>query len=542
MNAQVISPELRARYIKEIALPCRNDPWRWVMTAYPWGEKGTPLEDKCDAAGVIEQKRPYKWQEKILKKIRDDLQAMEAGEIPIGPIRIAAKAGHGPGKSALIGWLNDWNVSTQPDARGTTTANTDQQLRDKTWPELQKWHRMSISRHFFNCSATTLRSTQPGHETNWAATAIPWSERIPEAIAGLHNAGNRVLLVFDEASAIPPIIWETVQGAMTDKDTIVIWLVCGNPTRNSGPFYACWNKFAALWYTITVDSRDVPGTNKELFKEWIRVYGEDSDFCRIRIYGQWPAKSAMQFIGRDIVDAAMAREPNCLDDDPLICGIDLARQGNCASVLYWRKGRDAQTWKPDVYPDDPSSSHFIAKCAGRLREMKPDLIYGDSVGVGGPILDRLRELGFPVIDVGGGDRAVENERHFNRRAELWARGKEWIRDGGALWKDEGFATELCTIELVPNTKGLTQLESKEHLLARGEKSPDTTDGFMLTHAYECTAMASAEAQIKHGTRNADASFDQWADLKDAERDDYVDIDPAARNRRHDLSRHYSGDR
>jgi len=37
---------------------------------------------------------------------------------------------------------------------------------------------------------------------------IPWSKTNPQAFAGLHNKGNRLLLIFDEASEIEDIIFE----------------------------------------------------------------------------------------------------------------------------------------------------------------------------------------------------------------------------------------------------------------------------------------------------------------------------------------------
>ena len=43
-----------------------------------------------------------------------------------------------------------------------------------------------------------------------------------EAFAGLHNKGRRVLLIFDEASAISDRIWEVSEGALTDDDTEIV--------------------------------------------------------------------------------------------------------------------------------------------------------------------------------------------------------------------------------------------------------------------------------------------------------------------------------
>jgi hypothetical protein len=83
------------------------------------------------------------------------------------------------------------------------TANTEGQLRTKTWPELMKWHRLLICRHWFECTATAIYSLQPGHEKSWRIDAVAWSETNTEAFAGLHNKGKRILLVFDEGSAIP---------------------------------------------------------------------------------------------------------------------------------------------------------------------------------------------------------------------------------------------------------------------------------------------------------------------------------------------------
>src|SRR5690606_38633063 len=112
---------------------------------------------------------------------------------------------------------------------------------------------------------------------------VPWSERNTEAFAGLHNAGKRIIVIFDEASAIPDIIWETTEGALTDVDTEILWFVFGNPTRNTGRFRDCFDggKFAHRWRQQKVDSRQVQRTNKKEIEDWIADYGLDSDFVRV---------------------------------------------------------------------------------------------------------------------------------------------------------------------------------------------------------------------------------------------------------------------
>ena len=84
-----------------------------------------------------------------------------------------------------------------------------------------------------------------------------------EAFAGLHNAGRRILIIFDEASAIDPIIFETVEPAASDINTQVIWCCFGNPLHNTGPFRECFGKFAHRRKRFHVDSRDVGISDKQ---------------------------------------------------------------------------------------------------------------------------------------------------------------------------------------------------------------------------------------------------------------------------------------
>ena len=155
-------------------------------------------------------------------------------------IQLAVASGHGIGKTALVSWIILWAISTKPDARGVVTANTETQLKTKTWAELGKWFHMFIGKDFFSLTATALFAKDSAHERTWRIDMVPWCERNTEAFAGLHNKERRILVVFDEASAIPDVIWETTEGALTDANTEIIWCVFGNPTRNTGRFRECF--------------------------------------------------------------------------------------------------------------------------------------------------------------------------------------------------------------------------------------------------------------------------------------------------------------
>jgi hypothetical protein len=237
-----------------------HDPLGFVRYAYPWGVKGTELEHYSG---------PRTWQKAVLAEIGRKLRAgaADTGEV----IREAVASGHGIGKGALIAWIADWAVSTLEDTKVVITANTERQLFTKTSPELAKWHRLSINRHWFRFTTTALYSTDPQHEKTWRVDLIAWSEHNTEAFAGLHNEGKRIVLLFDEASAIADQVWEVAEGALTDANTEIIWAAFGNPTRNTGRFRECFRKFRHRWNTRHVDSRTVDGTNKQQLGNGLKI-------------------------------------------------------------------------------------------------------------------------------------------------------------------------------------------------------------------------------------------------------------------------------
>ena len=236
----------------------RFDPLGYVMYAFPWGIPGTALAD---------EKGPEPWQDDILERLGNGLMSTDEA------VRAAVASGHGIGKSALVSWIILWAMSTLPDTRGVVTANTEGQLRTKTWPELAKWYGLCLNRNWFAYTATALASALPGRDKTWRVDAITWSENNTEAIAGLHNKGRRAFVLLDEASAIPDPVWDTIEGALTDAGTELFWCVFGNPTRNTGRFRECFagGRFAHRWqprqieFALGVD--DQQGADRDWVKD-----------------------------------------------------------------------------------------------------------------------------------------------------------------------------------------------------------------------------------------------------------------------------------
>lgn len=459
---------------------CRRDPLRFVVMAFPWGE-----------GELVDHTGPDAWQRDILCQVRDGLSIDEA-------LRVAVASGHGIGKSALVSWLILWAISTCTDTRGVVTANTEQQLKGKTWAELAKWFRLCITQHWFELTATALFSRDPAHEKTWRIDVVAWSERNTEAFAGLHNQGRRILLVMDEASAIPDSIFEVSEGALTDKQTEIMWFCFGNPTRTIGRFRECFGRFKHRWITRQIDSRSVKITNKQQLQQWIDDYGEDSDFARVRVRGVFPRAGSLQFISGDIVDRAMHTEPMATLYDPLVLSVDVARFGDDASVIAFRRGRDAQSVPAQSFRGMDTMA-LAARVAALIAERQPDAVFVDETGVGGGVVDRLRQLGHDVIGVNfgaGANSDPDGERYANHRAECWGRMRQWLKSGGSIENDPDLRQDLEGVEYGYDLQGRILLEKKELMKKRGLASPDRGDALALSFAHPVAKKAVAFGQTK----------------------------------------------
>jgi hypothetical protein len=254
--------------------------------AFPWG-----------TGELANHKGPRDWQEGINQHVE---QWFSNPETKKQPCMIAVASGHGIGKSAEVGMLIGWAMSTCEDCKVVVTAGTGAQLSTKTVPEVSKWFRMLVNTDWWDVQAQSIKFKSAKFDKTWRTDFITWSEQKSEAFAGMHNMRKRVVLIFDEASQIADIIWEVAEGAMTDEDTEIIWIAFGNPTRNTGRFKECYGKFKHRWKTFQIDSRTVEGTNKDQIQKWIEDYGEDSDFVRVRVKGEFPRAATNQFIPSDM--------------------------------------------------------------------------------------------------------------------------------------------------------------------------------------------------------------------------------------------------
>jgi hypothetical protein len=465
-----------------------HDPLGYVLYAFPWGQPGTLLENETG---------PDEWQRRILDKIGKQSSSLKDALDRVQ--RYSRGSGNGIGKSCLVAWLILWGMSTFPDTRGILTANTENQIRTKTWPEVGKWYGLCINRHWFDYTKTSLASNMPGHDQTWRFDAVPWSQVNPAAFAGLHNKGKRAIIIFDESSEIDDVIWDTQEGALTDESTEIFWFVFGNRTVNTGRFAQTFKEDAADWDHECIDSRTVKISNKALLQRWIEKYGINSDFVRVHVLGDEPLSNPDQYIPQPWITDARARalQEKGYNFAPKIISCDPAWSGGDEIVIGFRQGLYFKILEVIAKNDDDVLiANKLARWQDDLGADAGFIDLGYGTGIYSVLKASGREHTWQLVSFGS---KSSKPGFLNKRAEMYGDIRDFLQQGGSIPDDQRLAEELSWISTVPRVDGQIQLIDKEDM----DASPNRADAFALTFAFPVVKKIIGAEKKKEFTNTKD---------------------------------------
>jgi len=229
-------------------------------------------------------------------------------------------------------------------------------------------------------------------------------------------------------------------------------------------------------------------TNKTQIATWVKDYGEDSDFVRVRVKGEFPRAGTMQFIDSERVQQAVERALVTEWNPALVMGVDIARHGEDQTVIRFRRGLDARSI-PAVKFRIPDLMAVAGRVMEQIGAHNPDAVFVDGTGIGWGVVDRLHQLGCSTVigvDFGGkADRRDGSEAavsYANKRAEMWGFMKEWCQFG-CLPDDRELRADLTAIDYGYDAANAIRLERKDDMRRRGLASPDDGDALALTFAH-----------------------------------------------------------
>lgn len=399
---------------------------------------------------------------------------------------VSVKSGHGVGKSALESWIIWWYISTRPYPKILCTAPTKHQLHDILWAEVSKWKRNSKSLDE-DFEWTSEKIYLKGSQEEWFAIARTSNK--PDALQGTH--AEHVLIIIDEASGVPDIVFEPVLGSMSTIDAKL--LMCGNPTKLAGFFYESHTTKRELYKTHTIDGSKCERVDKNYVQTIIDMFGKDSDVYRVRVAGEFPKSNPDSFIGLDIIRT----EKKVIDVvESIDLGVDVARYGDDESVVATTYNK-SQVERLNVFKhnDTMKLTGQIVNIIKMLNLKYPLItvrvkIDCDGLGVG--VYDRLKEviveknLKAKAIEChfgGKGGKVSYDEpiEYYNSTGIMWGTLRSKLKNNEiTIPNNEELIKQITNRKYFINSDGTIKLERKEDMKKRNVHSPDRADAVVLS--------------------------------------------------------------
>jgi phage terminase large subunit len=423
--------------------------------------------------------KPLPYQAEFLQAIAD------------GERKMSVRSGHGTGKSTSASWAMLWYVLLRFPNKVVVTAPTSGQLFDALFAELKRWINELPKQLQPMLTVKSDRVELAAAPSEAFISARTSRAETPEALAGVHS--ENVLLVVDEASGVPEKVFEAAAGSMSGHSATTILL--SNPTRSSGTFFESQTRLAGSWWTRRWSCVDSPLVSEEFVDEMRLRYGEESNAFRIRVLGEFPLADDDTIIPFHLVESAMHRDIETTPDLKPIWAIDPARFGTDRTAFCKRVGNvvtEIKSWQGvDLMG---TVGRVMAEYEALPLSQRPSEILVDSIGVGGGVVDRLRELGAPVRGVNVSEVPSMGQTYNNLRTELWFKTKAWLEDRSCkIPNNDDLLADLTGIRYAFTSSGKMQAESKDAMKKRGLKSPDLADAVCLTMASDAITALSGRS-------------------------------------------------
>lgn len=458
--------------------------------------------------------------------------------------RVGAKSGHGVGKTTTLAWAGWIFLILYEQSRVVSTAPTFAQLHDVLWPEYAKWHvhmPQGLAAQW-DISGGHIRNKD--HPKTWFAVARTSNKSAN--LQGFH--GSDIMVQGDEASAIPPDVFEVIEGIMSNAEEegqTAKLLLTGNPNFTAGEFYNAFHKNKDLYhlYTISGDpniesiARETKQNHGKIYyskrvsKKYCETmekkYGLDSAVYDVRVRGLFPRQDDAACIPLQWAEQATGvHMPNFdLVADPITVVLDVARQGGDETVLgLFRRGHCI---KMDVWAKTSTvqCEDIVIEAIRTInaRGLTVARVVIDEPGVGGGVVDGLRRRNVMVTPYNGGetmknDKDPEDDiRMFaNRRSRDWWHARRLFEVGAIhVPDDELLVNQLASVQYGYNEKEKILVESKNKMRDRlGEDaSPDRADvivmGLAPWYSFRSNNVEVTEDDVIEGDDRPQPEMDLW---------------------------------
>ena len=406
-------------------------------------------------------------------------------------IGISIHSGKGLGKDFWLSGVGIWGLIVFPTPKftGLATAPAAPQLEDVYSAEVKRllreskgelWRFIEITSKGIYLKIDKQGKRENSFITKRTANVSGTQDEQATTLQGLHN--DYVFVMMDEASGLPEGIYKALEETLTGYCNIA--LLIGNVNYNTGFFYRTHydSKDRQFWLCLHWDAEESdlddfkPGLNKQI-ERIEKKYGRDSNPFRIAVKGLPPLADENALIPIDWIYAAVNRDIEVTEEDPVAMGVDIGR-GNDPSVILRRQGNKVLSIKKHTSRDTTILQDWLE---ADLDDFTPDFAGVDAIGLGGPIADRCRRNGYEVRDVNVAERRATDDKFYNLRAELYWRLREMFEAQTiSIPQDEELIFELSEIK-IQEWEPQVKIKSKKQMKSEGLESPNKADALMLSY-------------------------------------------------------------
>ncbi len=400
---------------------------------------------------------------------------VEMLEAVVNNRRVSVVGANSSGKDWTAARAVLWWMETRTEAKAVVTGPTQRQVEEIVWQEMREAYTVAEERLGGKMLASKYRIDEKrfaiGFSTNKACN-----------IQGFHSPN--LLVVVTEAHAVPQDQIDAIKRLHPNR-----LLLVGNALTLEGEFYESHHSRRARYHRMKISAYDTPnftGENgglpglvtpedaEELALDW----SEDHPSYIAGVLAEFPNAQEDSLVGRDAVEHAMQRGDDDPDaNEPVYLGVDVGRFGTDKSAICVRRGRRVLDLRSFAKMDTMRLVHEVIKTR---QATGAEAVFVDEGGLGGGVIDRLRELGEPVYGVHFGGRAPHRTRFFNTRSEIFWEVRMLLNDGlMVLPPDEELAGQLVSLRYDVSSSGQVRLEGKREMRKRGLPSPDKADALAL---------------------------------------------------------------
>lgn len=470
---------------------------RWPSPRY----RDDPVAFAHNILGV----EPWGRQVQILEAARDHMS-------------VAITSGHKTGKSASAAMIALWYYCSFPDARVVMSSTTSRQVDRILWRELRmmkarggrclacKAKDPSGRRIPRPCEHSALIDGEPGELARTGLKSIDFREvvgftaREAEAVAGV--SGANLLYLIDEASGVPDIIFEAIEGNRMGGARLIMF---SNPTRNEGTFYDAFHKNREYYETIQISSEETPNflagerlipglATRDVIERKRLEWGEDSPLYKVRIKGEFAVAEDGKIFSIHRIGEAEDRWEETSESGRLYIGVDPSGESGTGDEAVFSSRRGLKQLSMLAKRGLTEAGH-LAVLLGMIAELAvpretPVVVIDKEGEVGAKVHAHLAAYAdqhpnaFELVGVRASQRAIRKAQVFDRvRDELAANLDAWFRDGGAILEDTKLAAELHAFEWRQAINGRLKLWPAKADLRKKEslgRSPDRFDALALS--------------------------------------------------------------